>query len=362
MALWMGNVTVQSQSLLNQAKKQGASSKTRPASEAQSKKTTTTNTKKNTASVAPSAKPKTTTSNAAKPKNRFAPEAQPKTASKSSASSGATTQSYVNIGKGDLPLFDLHGPVKSVKMSADFGKGTFNFDRNGRWTTWDGEPISAFAVTRDKNGRVDYFADGFSNSFSYASNGLFRRYTVTTTQCEYSYTYSYNASGDMTNCTISSNCSSGKSSENMNFAILQRDAYGNWLKRKTGNTTETRTIEFYDTSANNTTYSNTDKVYDVVDRMPSFPGGMGALMNFLSANIKYPVYAEEYGIQGRVICTFIVEKDGSISDIRVTRSIHKTLDDEAVRVLSTMPKWIPGQAKGQVCRVRFTLPVTFKLQ
>jgi protein TonB len=104
------------------------------------------------------------------------------------------------------------------------------------------------------------------------------------------------------------------------------------------------------------------KVFDVVEQMPSFPGGMGALMQYLSSHIKYPVVAEENGIQGRVICTFIVERDGSITDTRVARSVDPSLDKEAVRVINSMPRWIPGKQNGTACRVKFTLPVTFKLQ
>ncbi|MBR4650680.1 MAG: energy transducer TonB [Prevotella sp.] len=104
------------------------------------------------------------------------------------------------------------------------------------------------------------------------------------------------------------------------------------------------------------------KVFDVVEQMPSFPGGMGALMQYLSSHIKYPVVAEENGIQGRVICTFIVERDGSITDTRVARSVDPSLDKEAVRVINSMPRWIPGKQNGSACRVKFTLPVTFKLQ
>ena len=104
------------------------------------------------------------------------------------------------------------------------------------------------------------------------------------------------------------------------------------------------------------------KVFDVVEQMPSFPGGMGALMQYLSSHIKYPVVAEENGIQGRVICTFVVEKDGSITDARVARSVDPSLDKEAVRVINSMPRWIPGKQNGSAVRVKYTLPVTFKLQ
>ena len=104
------------------------------------------------------------------------------------------------------------------------------------------------------------------------------------------------------------------------------------------------------------------KVFDVVEEMPSFPGGPGALMSFLSGNIKYPVVAEENGIQGRVIVAFVVERDGSITDVRVVKSVDQSLDKEAVRVVKSMPRWIPGKQNGSAVRVKYTVPVTFRLQ
>lgn len=104
------------------------------------------------------------------------------------------------------------------------------------------------------------------------------------------------------------------------------------------------------------------KVFDVVEQMPSFPGGPSALMQYLSSNIKYPVVAEENGVQGRVVCTFVVEKDGSITDVRVVKSVDPSLDKEAVRVVKGMPKWIPGKQNGSAVRVKYTVPVTFRLQ
>ncbi len=105
-----------------------------------------------------------------------------------------------------------------------------------------------------------------------------------------------------------------------------------------------------------------NKVFDVVEQMPSFPGGNSALMQFLSKNIKYPVVAEENGIQGRVICTFVVERDGRVTDVHVVKSVDPSLDKEAVRVVSSMPNWIPGKQNGSAVRVKYTLPVTFRLQ
>ncbi|MBO6017889.1 MAG: energy transducer TonB [Prevotella sp.] len=104
------------------------------------------------------------------------------------------------------------------------------------------------------------------------------------------------------------------------------------------------------------------KVFDVVEQMPQFPGGPNALFEYLSKNIKYPVVAEENGIQGRVIVTFVVERDGSITDVKVAKSVDPSLDKEAQRVVKSMPHWIPGKQNGSAVRVKYTVPVTFKLQ
>ena len=108
--------------------------------------------------------------------------------------------------------------------------------------------------------------------------------------------------------------------------------------------------------------SESDKVFEVVEKMPSFPGGQGALFDFMEKNIKYPKVAEDNGIQGRVLVTFIVKKDGSLSDVRVAKSVDPSLDKEAVRLVESMPKWNPGIEKGQYVNVKFRLPVTFRNQ
>ncbi|MBR1808344.1 MAG: energy transducer TonB [Paludibacteraceae bacterium] len=104
-------------------------------------------------------------------------------------------------------------------------------------------------------------------------------------------------------------------------------------------------------------------VFVVVETMPEFPGGQAALFKYLSENVKYPVIAQENGIQGRVICQFVVNKDGSIVDVEVVRSGgDASLDKEAVRVIKSMPKWNPGKQRGKAVRVKYTVPVNFKLQ
>lgn len=102
-------------------------------------------------------------------------------------------------------------------------------------------------------------------------------------------------------------------------------------------------------------------VFQVVEEMPEFPGGMGECLKFLGKNIKYPVEAQKAGVQGKVIVQFVVEKDGNIANPKVVRSIDPDLDGEAIRVISIMPKWKPGMQKGQPVRVKYTVPVTFRL-
>ena len=104
------------------------------------------------------------------------------------------------------------------------------------------------------------------------------------------------------------------------------------------------------------------KVFDVVEQMPEFPGGQGALFEYLTKNTRYPAVAEENNIQGRVIVTFVVERDGSITDVKVAKGVDPSLDKEAMRVVRSMPKWIPGKQNGTSVRVKFTVPVLFRLQ
>ena len=105
-----------------------------------------------------------------------------------------------------------------------------------------------------------------------------------------------------------------------------------------------------------------NKLYGVVEQMPMFPGGQKALMEFLSQHIQYPKELEETCVQGRVIVTFVVEKDGSITEAKVVKSVHPALDQEALRVVGLMPKWIPGSQNGVRFRVKYTIPITFRLQ
>ena len=141
-----------------------------------------------------------------------------------------------------------------------------------------------------------------------------------------------------------------------------------------------------DIAADDSTVVIESKVFDVVDKMPTFPGGVNALQSFLARNIRFPAVAEENGVQGRVVVLFIVEEDGSISDVKVARGEYssimmvpspddpkkmvraepdagskKALEREAIRVVQFMPRWIPGEQNGKSVRVQYTLPVSFRL-
>lgn len=108
--------------------------------------------------------------------------------------------------------------------------------------------------------------------------------------------------------------------------------------------------------------ANTDEVFKVVEVDPEFPGGVEALYKYLAENIKYPVMAKNNKVEGRVYITFVIEKDGNVSDAKVLRSVNEELDAEALRVINAMPKWKPGMQQGVPVRVQYNIPITFKLQ
>jgi len=108
--------------------------------------------------------------------------------------------------------------------------------------------------------------------------------------------------------------------------------------------------------------TSNDKVFEKVEDMPEFPGGEQAMMDFVSKNVVYPEEAINKGIAGRVFVGFIVEKDGSVSEVKVLRGIGGGCDEEAVRVVKSMPKWKPGKMKGKPVRVSYMMPIIFKLQ
>ena len=105
-----------------------------------------------------------------------------------------------------------------------------------------------------------------------------------------------------------------------------------------------------------------EEPFDVVEDMPAFPGGMEAMIQFISSNIQYPADAQKQKVDGRVLVNFVVEKDGSITEVKVVKPTFPSLDAEAVRVVKAMPKWKPGYQRGQAVRVQFTMPINFSLK
>jgi protein TonB len=105
-----------------------------------------------------------------------------------------------------------------------------------------------------------------------------------------------------------------------------------------------------------------EEVFVVVEEMPEFPGGVVALRQYLANAVKYPVIAQENGIQGKVYVNFVVNKDGSVSNAKIARGVDPSLDAEALRVVSTLPKWRPGKQRGAPVRVSYTVPISFKLE
>lgn len=121
-------------------------------------------------------------------------------------------------------------------------------------------------------------------------------------------------------------------------------------------------VKFIPAEIESDTTDIANEVFDVVEKMPEFKGGNQALMNYLTANIKYPKEAENKNVQGRVIVQFVVNTDGSIVEAKIARSIDPQLDEEALRVVNEMPKWKPGTQKGKPVRVKYTVPIVFRLK
>lgn len=114
--------------------------------------------------------------------------------------------------------------------------------------------------------------------------------------------------------------------------------------------------------AQKTVVSQTNqKVFDTVEQMPEYPGGMQAMIEFLQTNMKYPEDAEKQKVEGRVMVQFVVETDGSVSDVHVAKQVFPSLDAEAIRVVKAMPNWTPGKEKGRVVRVKYLLPIVFRM-
>lgn len=142
-----------------------------------------------------------------------------------------------------------------------------------------------------------------------------------------------------------------------NYVYVFKKGDNDIYSKKEQNEKESKSKEEQNESESNKIFNGDD-----VDQQPSFPGGTNALNTFILSNLKYPVWAQEKGIQGRVVVKFIVEKDGSISNVEVDRSVSTSLDNEAMRVVKAMPKWIPGQINGKAVKVECSHPFVFRLQ
>ena len=142
-----------------------------------------------------------------------------------------------------------------------------------------------------------------------------------------------------------------------NYVYVFKKGDNDIYSKKEQNEKESKSKEEQNESESNKIFNGDD-----VDQQPSFPGGTNAFNTFIVSNLKYPVVAQENGIQGRVVVKFIVEKDGSISNVEVDRSVDPSLDNEAMRVIKNMPKWIPGQINGKAVKVECSYPFVFRLQ
>lgn len=124
---------------------------------------------------------------------------------------------------------------------------------------------------------------------------------------------------------------------------------------------DTRVTELYPDTSEDGVYDE-DYVFIAVQNMPYFPGGYEALLNWLSKNIRYPEIAKENYITGKVFVSFVINIDGSVCDIKIVRGVDESLDLEAIRVCSKMPKWKPGNQRGKPVRVRFSIPINFQIR
>jgi protein TonB len=121
-------------------------------------------------------------------------------------------------------------------------------------------------------------------------------------------------------------------------------------------------VEFQEVEVEEEVVEDTEEVFIIVEQMPQFPGGDEALLKYLATSVKYPVIAQENGIQGRVFVSFVIDKNGEVTNVRVARPFDPNLDKEAVRVVQSMPKWTPGKQRGKAVKVSYNVPINFVLQ
>lgn len=204
------------------------------------------------------------------------------------------------------------------------------------------------------------------------------------------FAYQYDKEGRVVKRICSSNGSGDSSEWEKEIEYVEEDERGNWTKRLIHvvggyDYIEERIIKYWDDESSTFEEEfipgmpdekgdvkyvpvqvveeepDEQAIFEVVEQMPEYPGGQAALMEFIAQNIQYPTAAKEAGTQGRVIVQFVVERDGSITGVKVVRSVGSYLDEEALRVMNSMPKWKPGMQRGKLVRVKFTVPVMFRL-
>lgn len=218
----------------------------------------------------------------------------------------------------------------------------------------------------DSTGRIDSYKDWRNKSqytIQYSPDGSYiMHYKNEKNRQTYKRKFKVNEKGQLVKIE----------DKNKRIYLSQFDQYGNWLQSKEETNTETpmgwitsitsREIEYYAESEFASPQIENDTIYSYAEQLPEFPGGQKAMFQYLADNVVYPLSAYEQGIQGRTTCQFVVNKSGSLVDVEVVKSSgNEELDAEAVRVISSMPKWTPGRLSGEIVRVKYTVPVTFKI-
>lgn len=275
----------------------------------------------------------------------------------------------------DMKLLEVKGNVKAVlsdSYSIIFGErvGEIEFNRSGYLKM----PQSGY-IKRDLNNKITVVGDceiqWNGKQVSEINTSSYRRLLF------------YSNKGLCSRIVINSRYRDEQ--EVMDVSYDKFDAHGNWLMRtavniRTGETkVETRYISYYSeqeltaevSKLQYNTHNNSrvekeassepEKVYTAVEQMPQFPGGEGEVMKYISTHIKYPSMAMENNIQGRVVVQFVVTKTGTIGEVKVIRGKDPDLDKEAIRVVKSLPKFIPGKMNGEVVNVWYTLPINFKI-
>lgn len=254
-------------------------------------------------------------------------------------------------GKGWLGMALTYKNGQLVKMQEGSHKPvTYTYDATGRLTSFKSFMMDGMdeVYYQEESSVLTYNEKGDivkAVNANWDCNNKWQRRKINYSTT-YSATYTYDDKGNWTKAVVYSQ--SGKEPRRVAFTITRTITYGLPVAAHGG-----RPQQVID--------DNNEKVYDVVDQMPAFPGGVSGLVDFLSQNVHYPDLARVNNIQGRVMVKFVVEKDGSINECKIVKSVDPSLDKEAIRVVKSMPKWQPGMKDGKPVRVSYTVPISFKL-